>query len=573
MGKIIRNEKIITPTQYIEKVDETLIKQLIDGTITEIIIPDGVDIIHSYAFYHQTFLETIKIPKSVKYVGYDYLYDSDTYPTASNGLSFDTCSKLKSLDLSNVEFVRTYQICQACKNLESIKFKSDCKFVQDRLEDYAFNACEKLNYIELPDEISAIGATCFSGCYALKELKKGWSNITSIGHTAFQFCNSLDMSELPESVTSININSFVGCSSLKWKYLPSGITEISYGTFNKCIGLTEMTFKGDITIINGSAFADCTNLTKFTFPNNTVVPTLSNVSAIPNGASYTGQIAIPNSLYDSWTTKTNWVSLTKAQWVRFIDSWDEAITVEGDYALKTDTDLADVRHLTPIRTSTGLYKTKTNILIKSWDRLIADNDITITDGKLRVVNTALNGDLLCESVENLTSLSGAFNNCASLTGIDISNFNTSNVTSMVSMFYGCSSLTTLNLSSFDTSKVVNMSEMFSSCVGLTNLEVSNFDTSKVINMSNMFAGCNTLTTLDLSSFTSNEISNISSMFYLCRALTNLDISNFDFTVNPLFDDAFSNIPTACEILVKDEANKSWINTNFPALTNVKVKGE
>ena len=40
-----------------------------------------------------------------------------------------------------------------------------------------------------------------------------------------------------------------------------------------------------------------------------------------------------------------------------------------------------------------------------------------------------------------------FYNCASLTSLDVSNFNTSNVTNMSYMFQSCSKLTTLDLSS------------------------------------------------------------------------------------------------------------------------------
>ena len=54
-----------------------------------------------------------------------------------------------------------------------------------------------------------------------------------------------------------------------------------------------------------------------------------------------------------------------------------------------------------------------------------------------------------------------FNDCSSLTGLDLSGFDTSSVTSMYIMFYGCESLTHLNLTSFDTSKVTNMDFMFS----------------------------------------------------------------------------------------------------------------
>lgn len=56
------------------------------------------------------------------------------------------------------------------------------------------------------------------------------------------------------------------------------------------------------------------------------------------------------------------------------------------------------------------------------------------------------------------------------------------------MFAFCRSLTGLNLSSFDTGQVKNMGMMFYSCYRLTELNLSNFDTSQVTNMSMMLGG-------------------------------------------------------------------------------------
>ena len=93
---------------------------------------------------------------------------------------------------------------------------------------------------------------------------------------------------------------------------------------------------------------------------------------------------------------------------------------------------------------------------------------------------------------NVNSMYSMFENCSSLTSLDLSNFNTSNVTNMYSLFYGCSLLTSLDLSSFDTSNVTNMRYMFGSCSALTSLNLSNWNTSNVTDMTSMFAGCSKL---------------------------------------------------------------------------------
>ena len=143
----------------------------------------------------------------------------------------------------------------------------------------------------------------------------------------------------------------------------------------------------------------------------------------------------------------------------------------------------------------------------------------------------------CRSLTNLDvskfdtsqvkNMSGMFFDCKSLTNLDVSNFDTSNVTDMRQMFSGCSSLISLDVSKFDTSNVTNMSDMFSFCSNLTNLNLSSFNTSQVTTMSSMFSSCSSLINLDVSNFDTSNVTSMVSMFSECRSLTSLDVSNFD----------------------------------------------
>lgn len=130
-------------------------------------------------------------------------------------------------------------------------------------------------------------------------------------------------------------------------------------------------------------------------------------------------------------------------------------------------------------------------------------------------------DLSYMNTQSLTNTAGMFYGCAGLTNLDVSNFNTRNTINMSYMFYGCQKLTSLDLTKFDTSNVSNMSYMFKFCGKLPSLDVSNFDTTKCTNMNSMFYGCSLLTELDLSSFDTNTVSNMSQMFRSCSKLTTI----------------------------------------------------
>ena len=131
------------------------------------------------------------------------------------------------------------------------------------------------------------------------------------------------------------------------------------------------------------------------------------------------------------------------------------------------------------------------------------------------------------NTSNVPNMGNMFYSCSSLMSLDLSSFNTSKVTNMFSMFNGCSSLTSLNLSSFNTSNVTEMNGMFNGCSSLTSLNLSNFNTSKVTNMSSMFKNCSSLTSLGLNSFNTSKVTYMYGMFSFCISLTSLDLSSFN----------------------------------------------
>ena len=123
------------------------------------------------------------------------------------------------------------------------------------------------------------------------------------------------------------------------------------------------------------------------------------------------------------------------------------------------------------------------------------------------------------NTSNVTNMYSMFNDCSSLTSLNLSSFNTANVTNMAGMFYNCKSLINLDLSSFNTSNVTNMYNMFLNCSSLTSLDLSNFNTTNVTNMNDMFRMCKQLKSLDLSSFNTSNVIEMEYMFYFCPYLT------------------------------------------------------
>ena len=79
-----------------------------------------------------------------------------------------------------------------------------------------------------------------------------------------------------------------------------------------------------------------------------------------------------------------------------------------------------------------------------------------------------------------SDLIGFFEKCNNIISLDLSNFNTENVTDMSGMFNECTKLKEIKgINKFITNKVNNMECMFNLCSEIEYLDLSNFNTKNV----------------------------------------------------------------------------------------------
>jgi surface protein len=161
--------------------------------------------------------------------------------------------------------------------------------------------------------------------------------------------------------------------------------------------------------------------------------------------------------------------------------------------------------------------------------------------------------------------------------IDMSTWNVSNVTTMASMFNDCTyTLKKVNISNWVNSKNTSLASMFWQCKRLTTLIAENTKISGTCQCNSMFEYCTDLVELDLSWLYRTGNNTINLMFGGCSKLQKLDIRNFDLssvTTSSYYTDAFKSVPTTCEIIVMNDACKTWMSEKFPTMTNVKTVAE
>lgn len=133
----------------------------------------------------------------------------------------------------------------------------------------AFEYCDGLEEIVIPEGITRIGYHAFNWCKNLKRVVIPKS-VTKIGCYAFENCRSLNDIVIPEGVREIWDYAFKNCKSLKRIVIPEGVTEIAWGLFCGCSSLTDATISNSVRYIKADAFKWCKSLKRIIIPGGVV---------------------------------------------------------------------------------------------------------------------------------------------------------------------------------------------------------------------------------------------------------------------------------------------------------------
>lgn len=173
-------------------------------------------------------------------------------------------------------------------------------------EVWSFANNKNIKTVQLPETITSLGASVFSGC----------TNLTGI--------------EIPAKVTIIPGNAFKNCAGITEIDL-TGITEIGSMAFDGT-ELTSVNIPATVTTIGMGAFSSCMNLTEITFEEGV------NITEIPDNfasQSALATIVLPESVQTIGMRAFNMTNLTAI-------AFSANVTEIGTYAFQACDKLADI---------------------------------------------------------------------------------------------------------------------------------------------------------------------------------------------------------------------------------------
>ena len=500
---------------------------------------------------------------------------SGVVPTFNSGYQY-TVDEVNNDGIYTVE-IYSYDDFSSCRfreekrllTVEYLKVTSRVIYM-----DYMFNACSKLTQVDVSNwdtsQVTAMN-NMFESCSSLTQLDLSNFNTSKVTTMKYMFrtCSSLTQLDLSNFDTSQVTN----MDYMFYKCYSKGFTKLDLSNFNvsKVTSMLSMFeycyYLYDINLSNWNfsdtinkkyMFDDCDALRFITVDYKDLELLIPSIPTIYSGSN--GIILCKDAPID-YSNST----LTSKRWaLANIDPRIKAKYTANASGVVPTFNNGYQYEVNEVNNGDGTYTVK----------ITAYEDFT---------SCSFNGKSNLLTVEYLkvtsqvTNMNYVFDDCKSLTQVDVSNWDTSKVTTMINMFYNCSSLTQLDLSNWNTGKVTNMSYTFSNCVSLTQLDVSNWNTSSVETMGYMFYNCKSLTQLDVSKWNTSQVQYMNQMFCTCSSLTQLNVSKWNTgkvtNMNQMFH--------TCSSLTQLDLSKwnissvetmSYMFYNCPLLTEVNLNG-
>ena len=185
--------------------------------------------------------------------------------------AFEGCELLTNLTIPNSIISIGYSAFEDCSALTRVNYLGTVdEWVEIEFESYSSAPTYYARDIYINNELlidlkitsaDSIKQYAFYNCESIKSVELG-NSVTSIGEGAFDGCNGLTSVVIGNSVISIGESAFRGCKGLTSVAIPNSVISIGRSAFSYCSSLVSVTIGRGVTSIGNGSFSYCKNLVK-----------------------------------------------------------------------------------------------------------------------------------------------------------------------------------------------------------------------------------------------------------------------------------------------------------------------
>ena len=338
----------------------------------------------------------------------------------------------------------------------------------ERIPNNMFRGTAFTGGLIIPNSVTSIGNSAFSGCSGFTGSLTIPNSVTSIGNSAFSGCSGFTGSlTIPNSVTTIGNNAFANCSGVMESLtIGNSVTMIGDHAFYGCSGLTSIAVFAETppTLQSGSfdvpitipVHVPCNCAEAYQgasgWSNFTNIIEVCSVSIAASASPAVGGSVVGGGTFDFGATCT--VTAIPNQGYHFW-YWTEnghIVSNQSNYTFSAVSDIDLVAVFSTIDPSDAISFVDSNVkalCIANWD-VNGDGELSYTEaGMVTTLSDVFREDTVITSFNELQYFTGlnsintsAFYGCSGLATVEIPN----SVTSIIdSAFYGCSGLTELTI--------------------------------------------------------------------------------------------------------------------------------
>ncbi|MCC8151062.1 MAG: leucine-rich repeat domain-containing protein [Lachnospiraceae bacterium] len=216
-------------------------------SVSKLVIGEGITSIGEGAFSGGAYT-SVTLPGTLKSIGV---------------FAFEDCNNLTEVVIPDgVEILKHGAFC-GCSNLKKVVIPGSVKTIDAR----AFDSCTSLSDVTIGEGVETIGYWAFWGC-AMTEITVP-SSVESLGGRVFECCENLTSVTLPESITTIPAGLFADCSSLTAVTIPTSVTSVESYAFINCDSLKSVSFTGNCPAFADDSFEGVTTTCYYPASNST----------------------------------------------------------------------------------------------------------------------------------------------------------------------------------------------------------------------------------------------------------------------------------------------------------------